>query len=86
MPTVELIGRRGGNPNLDVEESDTVTLGFVASPPFLEGLNLTLDYYDIAVNDAITTTKAEQVVNACFATLDANSAFCRGIVALPQRS
>ena len=84
VPTVELIGRRGGNPNLDVEQSDTVTLGFVVSPPFLEGLNLTLDYYDIEVNDAITTTKAEQVVNACFATLDANSPFCRAIVRYPS--
>ena len=51
VPGLELSGRRGGNPNLDVEESDTVTLGFVVSPPFLEGLNLTIDYFDIEVND-----------------------------------
>ena len=84
VPTVELIGRRGGNPNLSVEESDTITLGFVMSPQFLEGLNLTLDYYDIAVEDAITTTMAEQVVNACFVTLDANSDFCRAITRFPS--
>ncbi|TDI72938.1 MAG: TonB-dependent receptor [Bacteroidetes bacterium] len=79
VPSIDLVGRRGGNPNLDVEESDTITLGFVVSPPFIEGLNVTVDWYDIEVTDAVTTTTAEDVVNTCFATLDANSAFCQSI-------
>jgi outer membrane receptor protein involved in Fe transport len=32
--------RSGGNPNLLEEEADTFTVGFVVSPPFLEGLNI----------------------------------------------
>ena len=80
VPGIELSGRRGGNPNLDVEESDTVTLGFVVSPPFLEGLNLTVDYFDIEVNEAITETTAEQVINACYGQTDPNSPFCTAVI------
>ncbi len=69
----------GGNPNLTQEESDTWTIGAVISPPFLEGLNLTLDYYAIEIEDAIDQLSAQQVVNSCFRTLDNNSDTCRSI-------
>ena len=83
VPGIELSGRRGGNPNLDVEESDTVTLGFVMSPPFLEGLNFTVDYFDIEVTEAITETTAEQVINACYGQTDPNSPFCTAVIRFP---
>jgi len=84
VPTVDLHGRRGGNPNLGVEEADTVTLGFVVSPPGIDGLNFTLDWYDITVMDAITTIKAATVLQTCFTVMDVNSSFCKAVTRLPN--
>ena len=84
VPTVDLTGRRGGNPSLKPEESDTYTLGFVASPPFIEGLNVTVDWFQIEINDAIATITAETVMNTCYTGLDINSEFCQAITRLPN--
>ena len=74
----------GGNPTLTQEESDTWTIGAVISPPFLEGLNLTIDYYEIKIEDAIDQLSAQQVVNSCFRTLDNDSDACRSINRFPN--
>ena len=42
-----------GNPALKPEKADTTTLGVVIKPAFLRGLTASLDYYNIAINDAI---------------------------------
>ncbi len=36
---------RAGNPNVDPEKADTLTFGFVYQPEWLDGSNLSLDYY-----------------------------------------
>ncbi len=71
----------GGNPDLEEETADTFTVGAVISPPFLEGLNLTIDYYDIEITDAINQLSAQDVVNNCFRAdnLDNNSETCQAI-------
>lgn len=73
--------RSGGNPDLQEETADTFTIGAVISPPFLEGLNLTIDYYEIEITDAINQLSAQQVVNNCFRAdnLDPNSETCAAI-------
>ena len=69
----------GGNPDLREEESDTWTFGAVISPPFLQGLNLTIDYYNIEIESAIDQLSAQQVVNSCFRQLDINAETCQAI-------
>lgn len=69
----------GGNPNLKEEKSKTYTIGAVISPPFVRGLNLTVDYFNVVVDDAIISINADQTLGDCFATLDQNSATCRSI-------
>ncbi|MDO6611753.1 TonB-dependent receptor [Shewanella sp. 1_MG-2023] len=59
----------GGNPNLTPEEADITTLGLVYSPSYVEGLSLTVDYYDIAITNTITSVDSNYVANQC---LDAN--------------
>jgi len=66
----------GGNPDLQEEESDTITIGFVYQPEFVEGLSVTLDYYQIEVTDAIASVTAQFVLDECFRTLEANGTFC----------
>jgi len=74
----------GGNPNLDPEEADTWTVGFDWNPAFLEGLSLSVDYYDIEIDDAIVELTEQDIINACyFYEQDANGAFCSLIARNP---
>lgn len=73
-PSVQVVLRTGGNPNLAPETADTWTIGAVLTPRMLPGLNLSVDYYDIKIDDVITTLTAQQIVNACY--LQGNAAAC----------
>jgi outer membrane receptor protein involved in Fe transport len=66
----------GGNPNLREETSDSYTVGAVLQPRFLPGFSLTVDYYDITVNNVITSLSAQSVLNACYDQADINNQFC----------
>ena len=55
----------GGNTQLDPEESDTVSFGLVFTPTFVNGLQVSLDYYDIDVQDAITFIDPDTTLFAC---------------------
>ncbi|HEY6640939.1 TonB-dependent receptor domain-containing protein [Povalibacter sp.] len=84
VPSVDLSGRRGGNPNLVPEESDTITVGFVASPSFIPDFHLTVDYFNIEVNDSISTVTAETMLQTCYTLLDINHPSCRAVTRLPN--
>ena len=56
----------GGNPNLDVEEARSYTLGVILQPPQVPGLAITADYYHIKVTDAITTPTPGDILDPCF--------------------
>ncbi|QJR02051.1 TonB-dependent receptor [Sphingobium yanoikuyae] len=72
----------GGNPNLREEKSKTYTIGAVISPPFIPRLNITVDYFNVKVDDAIMTVNAQQTMNDCYTMMDAGSATCRAITRL----
>lgn len=65
-----------GNPGLSEEKSDTVTIGAVWQPTFVEGLSMSLDYYQIKVEDYIGTIfgGVSGIVSQCFAAGAAASA------------
>ncbi|MCH8686580.1 TonB-dependent receptor plug domain-containing protein [Pedomonas mirosovicensis] len=69
----------GGNPNLKEEKSKTITVGAVISPPVVPGLNFTIDYFKVKVDDAITSINGNQTLADCFSTLDPNSETCKSI-------
>lgn len=69
----------GGNPLLNEEESDTISFGVVVSPPFAEGLTLSLDYWEIEVESAISQVSSQALVNACFQLLDNSAPSCQAI-------
>ncbi len=70
-------GLTGGNPTLDPEISDTVSFGFVMTPGFLPGFSLTIDYFDISVEDTIGEVGADLAINTC---LDTGDPFFCGLV------
>jgi iron complex outermembrane recepter protein len=61
-------GLTGGSPDLIEETADTYTLGLVFQPAGspLEGLQASVDYYNIEIEDAINAIDAEQLVERCF--------------------
>ena len=65
----------GGNPNLKPEVADTYTIGIVLQPKALvPNLTFTLDYYNIKINNAITTATPDDAIAACFGNITAASA------------
>jgi len=62
---------RGGNPNLAPEESDTYTFGAVWQPSFLPRFHLSVDYFDINLDQAIQTIGAQNTLNLCYNQGDA---------------
>jgi iron complex outermembrane recepter protein len=56
----------GGNPNLGVETARTYTLGLVYVPEQLRPLTVSLDYYHIAIVNAISMADPGDVLDACF--------------------
>ncbi len=69
-------GLTGGNPNLLEETAETFTVGFVFQPNFVEGLSLTLDYWDISIEDAIEAVSSQNIVDGCYQGPALNAAFC----------
>lgn len=57
---------QGGETNLTPESSDTLTLGVVFTPEFLPGFNLTLDYFDIQIDNLISSIGPQNSLDACY--------------------
>lgn len=55
----------GGNELLTPEEADITTIGLVYSPSFVDGLSMTIDYYNIEISNTITAVDNNYVANQC---------------------
>jgi outer membrane receptor protein involved in Fe transport len=79
---------RGGNPDLQPEEADNLTIGIVWRPDFFAGAAFTLDYYQIEKTEIIGTANIDYVIeqnalNGSFAdrvTRDAGNAVFEVVV------
>lgn len=58
----------GGNTELSPEEADTWTVGLVLTPTFIDGLAVTIDYWNIEVSDTIGTVPPATALDQCLAT------------------
>lgn len=70
-PAGQFNGFFGGNPALDPESADTYTVGFVATPSMIPGLTVSLDYFDITVEDLVGTVQPQFALDQCALTGDA---------------
>ncbi|MGO2478346.1 MAG: TonB-dependent receptor domain-containing protein [Pseudoalteromonas sp.] len=55
----------GGNPDLESETSTSLTAGFVWTPSFFENFSMTIDYYDIEIEDAISFIATQSIADNC---------------------
>ncbi len=74
----------GGNPDLEEERSDTITVGAVLSPSAIPGLNIQIDYFNIEVKNAIGAISAQTILDLCFDSGDINNEFCQLITRRPD--
>ena len=73
----------GGNTTLIPETSDSITVGVVFTPDFIEGLSVSIDYWSIEVDDAIASGIGEEfTINQCGLTGDPT--FCNLITRGPN--
>lgn len=77
--TINIRTQTSGNPNLDVEKSDTITLGIVLTPRWIPNLTLTVDYFDIEIKGAINTLGVQDILNNCVDFGDLDNVFCDSI-------
>jgi len=81
----QIEGNFGGNPNLSEESSDTFTVGVVWQPT--DNLDITLDYYNIEIEDAISVLGGgvDNVLDICFNQVrDISSPFCQAVTRRPD--
>jgi len=55
----------GGNSDLTPERSTSYTLGAVFQPQFLRGLDMTVDYWNIKIDNVITALPYTTILNSC---------------------
>lgn len=76
-------GYTSGNPNLKPETAYTFTAGLVYTPSWLQGFQLTSDYYDIRIHGYIGALDPQTTQAACYETdpsLFATNIFCQQIL------
>ncbi len=65
-PTENITIVQGGNPSVKPETADTVTGGVVFRPHWLSGADLSVDWFDTSLTNAIQAYTAQQIVTACY--------------------
>jgi outer membrane receptor protein involved in Fe transport len=68
-----------GNPGLSPETANSYTIGTVIQPGFLgkalERMSLSIDYYNIKIEDTIATLGVQSTLNKCFNTDGSNPSY-----------
>ncbi|MEZ0470038.1 TonB-dependent receptor [Luteimonas salinilitoris] len=66
----------GGNQDLEPEDAKTLTLGVVWTPAFADDLTLTLDYFNIRIDNAIQRIDGSTKLAVCYDTPGLAHPFC----------
>ncbi len=74
-----IFGPNVGNADLIEETGDTVTFGFVFTPTFFDDFTIIADYYEIEVEDAITSVNSQLAADLCYTDPTFDNRFCDSI-------
>ena len=74
----QINGFDGGNTKLQEEKGKTLTLGAVLAPPQVRGLSLTVDYFNIKIDNAIGTIPRSTSIQQCLLT--GLPQFCNNVI------
>lgn len=74
----------GGNPNINPERGKTYTIGGVFTPRFIDGLRLSVDYYNIRIRDAVGQIQPIDAISSCYVTDPSpNNPLCQAVTRSP---
>lgn len=62
----QLRSKRGGEQDLDPETASMLTAGVVYSPPMVDGLDLSVDYYTLKIEDEIDNLPESLILSNCY--------------------
>jgi len=65
-----------GNPDLTEETVDTVTIGVILRPRFIENLTISVDWYDIELKNAVNAEPPQAAAELCVDLPTTNNDFC----------
>ncbi len=83
QPNSQITGLIVGNPNLKPETGDVVTFGVVHDPQFVEGLSVSVDYWQYKIEDLITALDPNFASDQCVQTGNPTSAACSSAIRRP---
>ena len=70
----QVLAREGGNPGLQAETGETLTLGVVWTPTLGPvGVEVALDYWEVDLEDGITELGVNYILNDCYNNLNQGS-------------
>ena len=69
-------GIASGNPDLREETARTTTYGVAFQPSWLPDLRLSVDFWDIEIEDAIESVTGQNIVDGCYRGAVLNPEFC----------
>jgi outer membrane receptor protein involved in Fe transport len=58
--------QEGGNPGLEAESANILTAGIVWEPPQVKGLSLTLDYFQLVIDNAVQSEGVSVILGNCY--------------------
>ncbi|MDR6981461.1 outer membrane receptor protein involved in Fe transport [Rheinheimera pacifica] len=65
-----------GNTDLKNEVANDITIGFVYTPSFIDGLGITVDYWKFELDDVINSFTGPDVVKYCYQSSSLNNPYC----------
>ncbi|MEM7665059.1 MAG: TonB-dependent receptor [Pseudomonadota bacterium] len=74
--TARFSGTISGNPDLEEETATTFTIGAQITPRFIPGLIVSVDYYNIEIEDAIDPVASQDIVDNCVDSASIENQFC----------
>ncbi|WP_440053678.1 TonB-dependent receptor domain-containing protein [Pseudoalteromonas sp. T1lg65] len=66
-----------GNPDLDNEVADDITIGFIYTPNFIEDLSITVDYWKFELEQQITSPTGSTIVSSCYELDSLDNEYCK---------
>ncbi len=65
QPNSQLEAQVGANENLEPETSTSISYGIVYNPSYIDGLDMSIDIWDVEIENVITSAGFQQVLNTC---------------------
>ncbi len=71
----------GGNPDIKPEQATSTTVGVVFTPDYIDGFDITLDFYKIEITDAVSVIQPALALQNCYIdNPTANNPLCDAVV------